>query len=212
MTQDHVGHGLSRWPLGPHKRRQSSIEWAKKEGLCPDSEAARQQTDRERESTQAANAAAGLPALTGTPKQVAWAETIRTKALASPSNQVPRCTTDGDLDELVTRTEQVLEVAVAARRELEMQTSAKWWIGQRDQVDGHVHRAHAAAATHACPDLCTHPDAGKEAAAEFSSGPEPWEPRRSWRTEHNVAVPKAGAKLAQAIAQVAQGNTRLGLT
>lgn len=49
-------------------------------------------------------------------------------------------------------------------------------------------------------------DAGKEAAAEFSSGPEPWEPRRSWRTEHNVAVPKAGAKLAQAIAQVAQGT------
>jgi len=49
-------------------------------------------------------------------------------------------------------------------------------------------------------------DAGKGAAAEFSSGPEPWEPRRSWRTEHNVAVPKAGAKLAQAIAQVAQGT------
>lgn len=49
-------------------------------------------------------------------------------------------------------------------------------------------------------------DAGREAAAEFSSGPEPWEPRRSWHSERNIAVPKAGAKLAQAIAQVAQGT------
>jgi DNA-binding PadR family transcriptional regulator len=50
-------------------------------------------------------------------------------------------------------------------------------------------------------------EAGREAAAEYAEGPEPWEPRRSWRTEHNVALPKAGAKLAQAIAQVAHGGT-----
>ena len=49
-------------------------------------------------------------------------------------------------------------------------------------------------------------DAGREAAAEFASGPEPWEPRRSWNVDRNIAVPRAGAKLAQAIAQVAQGT------
>ncbi|MFM9877180.1 MAG: PadR family transcriptional regulator [Rhodoglobus sp.] len=49
-------------------------------------------------------------------------------------------------------------------------------------------------------------EAGREAAAEFASGPEPWEPRRSWNVDRNIAVPRAGAKLAQAIAQVAQGT------
>jgi hypothetical protein len=183
MAQDHVGHGLTRqMALWPEQEAPVRIERAKNEGLCPD-KAAGQQTDREQESTQAraAHAAAGLPALTGTLKQVAWAETIRAKALASPSNQVPRCATasgtgklaakaaTGELgfDEPVTRSEQALEVAAAARRELEMQTSARWWIEQRDQVDDHVHRAHAAA-RHASPDLCARPDAGKEATAKAS--------------------------------------------
>ena len=56
--------------------------------------------------------------------------------------------------------------AAAARRELEMQTSAGWWIDRRDQIDGHVHRAHAATARHASPDACARPDAGKKSAAE----------------------------------------------
>ncbi len=50
-------------------------------------------------------------------------------------------------------------------------------------------------------------DAGREAAAEFASGPEPWQPRRSWNSDRNIALPKAGAKLAQAIAQVAGAAT-----
>ena len=73
MAQDHVdcGRGLTRqMALWPEQETPVRIERAKKAGFCPD-KAAGQQTDRERESTQAANAAAGLPALTGTPKQVA---------------------------------------------------------------------------------------------------------------------------------------------
>ncbi|MEP6481493.1 MAG: PadR family transcriptional regulator [Rhodoglobus sp.] len=50
-------------------------------------------------------------------------------------------------------------------------------------------------------------DAGKEAAAAAASAPMPGEQRRSWGTEHNAALPKAGAKLAQAIAQVATGGS-----
>ncbi len=50
-------------------------------------------------------------------------------------------------------------------------------------------------------------DSGREAAAEFSAGPQPWQPRRSWDAERHTALPKAGAKLAQAIAQVAHGGT-----
>lgn len=184
MAQDRVGHSYSvtrQMALWPEQEAPVRIERAKKAGLYPD-EAAGQQTDREQETTQAsaAHAAAGLPALIGTPKQVAWAAIIRAKALASRSNQVPRCATDSDVgklaakaatgglgfDEPVAHNEPALEVAAAARRELEMQTSARWWIARRDQVDAHVHRAHAAATTHTCGDLGTHPDAGKEAAAK----------------------------------------------
>ena len=50
-------------------------------------------------------------------------------------------------------------------------------------------------------------EAGIEAAAEFSNGPTPWEPRRSWNSERNTALPRAGGKLAQAAAQVAQSGT-----
>lgn len=50
-------------------------------------------------------------------------------------------------------------------------------------------------------------EAGKEAAAEFSGGPTPWEPRRSWNSGGGTALPKAGAKLAQAAAQVAQSGS-----
>jgi DNA-binding PadR family transcriptional regulator len=49
--------------------------------------------------------------------------------------------------------------------------------------------------------------AGREVAAESTSGPHPWESRRPRETEFSVALPKAGAKLAQAIAQVAHGGT-----
>jgi DNA-binding PadR family transcriptional regulator len=50
-------------------------------------------------------------------------------------------------------------------------------------------------------------EAGKEAAAESSGGPTPEEPRRSWNSERNTALPRAGAKLAQAAVQVAQSGS-----
>ena len=50
-------------------------------------------------------------------------------------------------------------------------------------------------------------DAGKAAAAEFASAPHPSESRRGWDADR-AALPKAGAKLAQAIGQVATSGTR----
>jgi DNA-binding PadR family transcriptional regulator len=44
-------------------------------------------------------------------------------------------------------------------------------------------------------------DAGKAAAAELTAAPHPSESRRGWDSER-AALPKAGAKLAQAIGQV----------
>ena len=51
-------------------------------------------------------------------------------------------------------------------------------------------------------------EAGRDTATDAASGPLPWESsRRSHDTEAKVALPKAGAKLAQAVAQVAHGGT-----
>lgn len=50
-------------------------------------------------------------------------------------------------------------------------------------------------------------DAGRLAATESASGGPTAESRQSWGSDRNVALPKAGAKLAQAIAQVAHGGT-----
>lgn len=49
-------------------------------------------------------------------------------------------------------------------------------------------------------------DAGRTAADEIASGPLPWEPRRPHH-DRIAALPKAGAKLAQAAAQVAHSGT-----
>lgn len=51
-------------------------------------------------------------------------------------------------------------------------------------------------------------EAGKASAAEVAGGPTPWEPRRSWNPERSAALPKAGAKLAQAVAQVAHSGSQ----
>jgi DNA-binding PadR family transcriptional regulator len=50
-------------------------------------------------------------------------------------------------------------------------------------------------------------EAGERAAAELTSEPAPWESRRPWGSEHGAALPKAGVKLAQAVAQVVRGGS-----
>ncbi|MBI5160637.1 MAG: PadR family transcriptional regulator [Micrococcales bacterium] len=50
-------------------------------------------------------------------------------------------------------------------------------------------------------------DAGRAAAAELTDAERPWQPRRAWDGDR-AALPKAGAKLAQAIGQVATSGTR----
>lgn len=61
----------------------------------------------------AENAAAGLPVLEGTPKQVAWAESIRAKLLAEVRDAVR---------------DNVKDAAVAV---ISAHTSASWWIDNR---------------------------------------------------------------------------------
>lgn len=85
-----------------------------------------------------------LPALEGTEKQIAWASSIRDKALAG--NKVLNKATIRMMlsmqgvsaaeaqDHLVA----LFDAQRAAREELEQQASASWWIDNRDRVGRHV--------------------------------------------------------------------------
>lgn len=88
-----------------------------------------------RENAKAAepNALAGLPALTGTAAQTAWAESIRSRKLESIGRALSGEPTDleriaffGDFDVL----DPALPAVLAALRQ---QVSASWWIDRRDR-------------------------------------------------------------------------------
>lgn len=115
---------------------------------------AKREAEHSAETMAAAALAAetGLPALVGSPKQIAWAESIRAKALAAnkPVSLRPATQELADhfritLEELVARQAEINDAAIAARRDLETETSAKWWIDNRDDLNGRVRQAQKAA-------------------------------------------------------------------
>ena len=75
----------------------------------------------------AANAASGLPALTGSEKQVAWAETIREAIIRQA---------DARLDEAIQaepedRQAEATAMAAEVKRLIRAETKASWWIDNR---------------------------------------------------------------------------------
>lgn len=72
------GHEHIHNLTGPEKDRQRKIEWMTGED-CPECFKAKKEATQaaQNEAAAEANAAAGLPSLQGTSKQIAWAETIR---------------------------------------------------------------------------------------------------------------------------------------
>lgn len=106
--------------VGPGKQREWRLE-REAEKLCPECWEAEKQRQREEENRAAAEAAKEqeLPALTGTDKQIAWAETIRQKLLErigkSLSNVKEECKED----------------AMMALDRITQQASSSWWIDHR---------------------------------------------------------------------------------
>ena len=69
--------------VGKIKERERYIEWASSNKLCPECYRAKVEKERAEENrrAQAEAEADGLPPLVGTPKQVAWATTIRQRII-----------------------------------------------------------------------------------------------------------------------------------
>ncbi|MFE1130071.1 hypothetical protein ACFW6R_25710 [Streptomyces albidoflavus] len=105
-------------------------------GSCYEEERAREIAE-ENERSAEANRAAGLPALTGSPKQVAWAETIRREKLDQIDDVRDRADRRlkraeelemGPDDERVVRSNRQRENAETAHAALSEITDARWFI------------------------------------------------------------------------------------
>jgi hypothetical protein len=116
------GHQAEHNVYGPHKRRPykaAALAWRD----CPECEEKERQARISKENAAAATAARerGLPTLTGTPKQIAWAESIRVKMIA-------------DIDAMIAGAEispEHEDIVNAAVRRIKQATNAAWWIDQR---------------------------------------------------------------------------------
>ncbi len=133
------GHHTVEQLFGHHKDRERKIDWMQSQGICPDCFRAKKQAEREAVNQQAAalNHSQQLPSLTGSDKQISWAESIRRAALDAAHNQI-----HGDAEAKLAsvpeaqrpRYAAVLDAMRAARAKLESEASAKWWIDHRSDV------------------------------------------------------------------------------
>lgn len=103
------------------KRADDLAEWKEKQGdICSDCWKKEQNEQHQRDAQQ--NAKAELPALTGSEKQILWAEGIRTQKLTSLEsviNELP----------IEDRNDQRFPLVIES---LKGKTSASWWIDRRD--------------------------------------------------------------------------------
>lgn len=110
--------------IGKIKNREWRLENVEPSKLCHECYQAELARQREKENQDAAEVAKenGLPALTGTEKQIAWAETIRQKMLA-------------DIDEFIFKSvkEEMRNdpKLLEAVEHIKGKTEARWWIDNR---------------------------------------------------------------------------------
>lgn len=127
QVQHSCGHSATHQLYGKTTERQRRIEWLSGQS-CPECYRAEQEQRRQAENAQAAesNQQAGLPALTGSDKQVAWAESIRAAKLAELAQLRSLVETNA------AKNPALAEQMLAAIDSAATQTTAAWWIDRRD--------------------------------------------------------------------------------
>lgn len=119
------GHNETKQLYGKHTAREQYIEWAAKSGTCSCCKA-----NDAAAATAAIETEHGLPALTGSDKQIAWARTLRATAVKAVADFVnatrARCPAD-KIAELEGQAEVVLQ-ALAGKAD------ARYWIDSRDMA------------------------------------------------------------------------------
>ena len=121
------GHEETVRLYGPGKDRERKIAWME-QTLCRDCYRAEQaRADEEVIGTE-------LPALTGTPKQVTWAEDIRREKLAKVAEEMTKFISSAPADTPAETLEETNSVLQTAYNRLAEQTSARWWIDARHRT------------------------------------------------------------------------------
>lgn len=127
------GHSETVQICGPSCNRESEVAYLESR-LCAICFAAKCATDRQAANAAAAvaNAAAGLPALLGSPKQIAWAESIRAAAIADLDKRLAAAR--AQIDRLPYMFRAVAQEAIVAIDGIRGKASAAWWIDHRNDV------------------------------------------------------------------------------
>jgi len=120
------GHEETVILYGKIKTREWRLEFVEPEKLCYDCYQAELAKKREEENRQAAEAAKeqGLPELTGTEKQVAWAETLRQKLIAEIEELIKKVPAEKKND-------PQFHEALKAFDYIQNITKASWFIDNR---------------------------------------------------------------------------------
>ena len=133
------GHMATVQLYGSEQERERKIEWLKTQ-TCPECQKAERQKEYAAENTQARARSneMGLPKITGTDKQTAWAESIRIKCLdaidTALKDDADRFSRLSDEDK-----KQYRQAHEAGKEKMNLFSSwllshveAKWWIENRD--------------------------------------------------------------------------------
>lgn len=152
------GHKDTVTLFGPTAERDRKIEWMESKGLCPECYKVHISEQREKASKEAAAQAKdlGLPLLTGSVKQIAWAETIRRKSFEDLKRVVTG--SDSTVSDMLQRLQTAQDTGTAAEKELSVallklirEPSAKWWIDHRGDTGSVLQTI--SLSTNGCPDL-----------------------------------------------------------
>ena len=110
----------------PARERKLELERQRICGRCA--------IEKQRSEAEAAAEAEELPALTGTPKQIAWAMTLRHKALVDAETYLDYLRESGQLKGRVGRDMELFEAQKERALEpLKARTEAAWWIDRRHE-------------------------------------------------------------------------------
>jgi hypothetical protein len=118
------GHTSEHNLFGPYKERDRRAQWLAGQD-CPTCEAERREAAKRAANAAATQAAqeAGLPELLGSEKQIAWAESIRLKALGEAQEAIEKNANTPE------RRAQVAPLMA----QLKGENSAAWWIDNRSK-------------------------------------------------------------------------------
>lgn len=116
------GHQGQVEVFGSSKDRESKLNWYKNKAVCPACYKAQKESETAKTSE-------GLAQLTGTEKQVKWANDLRAEFISKVKAGIP-ATEDG---------QKALALLMEAVNE---KTEAKWWIDNRSNLKGAINQVY----------------------------------------------------------------------